>query len=91
VPLLGDIQGQAGQGSEHPDLAVDVPVHCRGVGLEGLFKDPFQLKQFYDSRVSLRCLTSSGWRKSRRCQRHEQLSDLTASHFCEDGLWDGWK
>jgi len=35
-PLLGDIQGQTGQGSEQPDLAVDVPVHCRGVGLDGL-------------------------------------------------------
>ena len=32
----GDIQGQAGQGSEHPDLAVGVPVHYRGVGLDGL-------------------------------------------------------
>ena len=29
-------QGQAGQGSEHPDQAVGVPVHCRGVGLDGL-------------------------------------------------------
>jgi len=29
----GDIQDQAGQGSEQPDLAVGVPVHCRGVGL----------------------------------------------------------
>ena len=25
----GDIQGQAGWGSEQPDVAVDVPVHCR--------------------------------------------------------------
>jgi len=30
-PLLGDIQGQAGEGSEQPDLAADFPVHCRGV------------------------------------------------------------
>ena len=28
----GDIQVQAGQGSEEPNLAVDVPVHCRRVG-----------------------------------------------------------
>ena len=32
----GDIQGQAGCGSEQPDLAADVPVHGRGVGLTGL-------------------------------------------------------
>jgi len=43
-PVLGDIQGQAGQDS---DPAVSVPVHCRGVGLDGL-KGPFQLKRFYD-------------------------------------------
>ena len=28
-PIPGDIQGQTGQGSEHPDLAVGVPVYCR--------------------------------------------------------------
>jgi len=32
----GDIQGQAGQGSEHPDLPVGVPVHCKRVGLGDL-------------------------------------------------------
>jgi len=31
-PIPGDIQGQAGWGSEQPDLPVGVPVHCRGVG-----------------------------------------------------------
>lgn len=31
-PIPGDIQGQAGQSSEHPDLAASAPVHCRGVG-----------------------------------------------------------
>ena len=30
--VSGDIQGQAGWGSEQPDLPVGVPVHCRGVG-----------------------------------------------------------
>ena len=30
-PILGDIQGQAGLGSEHPDGAVYVPVHCRSL------------------------------------------------------------
>jgi len=34
--MLGDIQGQAGQGSAQPDLAVDVPVHCRGAALDDL-------------------------------------------------------
>jgi len=35
-PVLGDIRGQDGHGYEHPDLAVGVPVHCRGVGLGDL-------------------------------------------------------
>jgi len=35
-PTPGDIQGQAGWGSERPDVGVGVPVHCRGVGLDGL-------------------------------------------------------
>ena len=26
--------GQAGQGSEQPDVAVDDPFHCSGVGLD---------------------------------------------------------
>ena len=30
-PVPGDIQGQTGASSEHPDLVVDVPVHHRGV------------------------------------------------------------
>ena len=34
-PIPGDIQGQAGQGSEQPALAGGVPVHCRGVGPDG--------------------------------------------------------
>ena len=33
-PILGDIQGQTGLGSEQPDLTVDVPIHCRGVRLD---------------------------------------------------------
>ena len=35
-PILRDIQSQAGWGSEHPDQPVDVPVHFREVGLDGL-------------------------------------------------------
>ena len=35
-PVSGGVQGQAGQGSEQPDLAVSVPVHCRGVVLDDL-------------------------------------------------------
>ena len=35
-PIPGDTQGQTGQGSEQSNLAVSAPVHCRGVGLDGL-------------------------------------------------------
>ena len=35
-PIPADIQGQAGPGSEHPNLAAHVPVHCRGFGLDDL-------------------------------------------------------
>jgi len=33
-PVPGDIHGQAEPGSDQTNLAVDVPVHCRGVGLD---------------------------------------------------------
>jgi len=35
-PTLVDIQGQAGQGSEQPDQAVGVQVHCKEVGVDDL-------------------------------------------------------
>jgi len=35
-PIPGNIQGQFGWSSEQPDLAEDVPAHCRGVGLDDL-------------------------------------------------------
>ena len=35
-PDLGYIQGQVGLGFEQNDLAVDVPVHCKRVGLEDI-------------------------------------------------------
>jgi len=34
--MSGDTQEQAGWGSEQPDQAVGVPVHCRRIGLDGL-------------------------------------------------------
>jgi len=34
--IPGNIQGQVGQGSEQPDLVEDIPVLCRGVGLDDL-------------------------------------------------------
>jgi len=36
MPVPRDTQSQAGQGSEQPDWAVGVPVHCRGDGLDDL-------------------------------------------------------
>ena len=45
-----DFQGQAGSGPQLTDLAVDVPVHCRGVGLDGLQRSLPALRiLFYDS------------------------------------------
>jgi len=35
-PILGDPQGQAGWGSEKPDVAAGTPFHCRGIGLDDL-------------------------------------------------------
>ena len=35
-PIHGGIQSQAGGGSEQPDVAVGVPAHCRGIGLDEL-------------------------------------------------------
>ena len=35
-PVLGVMHGQARSGSEQPDLAADVPVNCRRVGLDDL-------------------------------------------------------
>ena len=48
----GDIQGHAGPGSDQPDVAAGVPVHCRGVGLM-TFKGPFQLKRFCASMMHM--------------------------------------
>jgi len=35
-PVPEDFHGKAGPGSEQPDVAEDVTVHCRGVGLDNL-------------------------------------------------------
>jgi len=34
--ISGNIQDQAGQDSEHPDLVIGVPVHGKGVGQDDL-------------------------------------------------------
>ena len=39
-PIVGDIQGQAGSGSEQFDLAVGVLVHCKEVGSDDLLRIP---------------------------------------------------
>ena len=31
-PILGNIHGQVGRGSEQPDPVENVPAHCKGVG-----------------------------------------------------------
>ena len=35
-PVLGGFQGEAGSGPGEPDLAVNVGIHCRGVGLDDI-------------------------------------------------------
>ena len=35
-PVPGDFQGEAGSSPGQPDLAVHVPVHCRGAGQDDL-------------------------------------------------------
>jgi len=35
-PILGNIQGQVGRGSEQPGLVEHVPAHWKGVGLDDL-------------------------------------------------------
>lgn len=37
----GDTQGQAGEDSKHPDLAVDAPIHCWELDYM-ILKGPFQ-------------------------------------------------
>ena len=48
--IPGYLQGQAGQCSEQPDLAVGAPAHCRGVGIASLYGSlPTQkILWFYD-------------------------------------------
>ena len=43
-PICGDFQCAAGPGSGQLDLAVDVTVHCRGVGLDNLQRSPPTLR-----------------------------------------------
>ena len=38
--IPGNIPGQVGRGSEQPGLIEDVPAHCGGVGLDGLWGAP---------------------------------------------------
>jgi len=35
-PIPRNLEGQVGWGSEQADLVKDVPVHCKGVGLDDL-------------------------------------------------------
>lgn len=48
LPIFDEIQGQVGQGSEHPSK-LSVPLSIAGELDQMVFKDPFHLKQSYDS------------------------------------------
>ena len=50
--IPADSQGQAGWGSEQPDLAVGVPVHCWEVGLDDHQKS-LPTQRLYDSMIWL--------------------------------------
>jgi len=49
-PIPGNIPGQVGRGSEHPELGGDVPAHGRGLGWVAS-KGPFPPKPVCDSTV----------------------------------------
>lgn len=54
MPIPGNIQIQAGQGSEHSDLIEDMLADCRRVGLGGLYRSiQPKPKPFWDSMVLL--------------------------------------
>ena len=48
--ITGDVQDQTGQSSEQPDLAVGVPVYCRGAGIHDLQRSlsTQMILQFYE-------------------------------------------
>lgn len=49
-PVAGNIQGQTGPGSHHPDLFTDVPAPCRGGWTRQPLKSPSsQWLKFYRS------------------------------------------
>ena len=43
-PVPGDFEGKAGSCPGQPDLAVQVPTHCKGVGLDGLQRSLLSLQ-----------------------------------------------
>ena len=49
-PIPGDIQGQAGCGSEQPGLVIGNPAPNRGLKLDDHY-GPFQPRPFYDSMI----------------------------------------
>jgi len=72
--ISGNIPGQAGWGSGHFDLALDVPVYCRG---HLTFKGPCQLKCSYDSVMpSVACLELAALMST-----VNQLSHFTQSQY----------
>ena len=57
-PVPGDIQDQAGWGSEHPDPVEAVPARCRGVGWVAS-EGPFPPRPFCDSVILIQLLSQS--------------------------------
>lgn len=62
--VSGNIQGQAGQGSEQPEVVEDIPVHCSEVRLSDLLKSfPTQIVQWFHVFVILTLVRGCQMRK----------------------------
>jgi len=75
-PISGNVQGQVGQGSEHPGLVKDVPIHCTGVGLDDL-QNSFQPKALYGSKIQCTIVTQLF---VKLCQDHRQFRTVLPSN-----------
>ena len=73
---------------EQSDLAVDVRVHCRGVGLEDLCRSlPTQILWFYDSNIVMADLTKKCLKILFKLFRSIQLSQYIGTSDQKIHIW----